>query len=301
MSIKVESAKWKGKTGGGNFGQKFIVFLFKHFNLRIGYGIMYFIMPFYFVFGCKARKSVLKYLRKALGFGGINAICKAWKIYVNFAKIMLDRFSVFAGHGKEFKITENNVNIFDQYTSKEKGFILLGSHTGSFELCGYLLHQNQKKIYTLVYGGEGGYLTENRTKVLNKNNIIPIAITNDMQHLFTINQALDNGNIVSLAADRILGSNKSKELDFLNAKADFPIGPFATASIKDVDVLAVFAFRTGYCKYEVNVFKIEKDLNYQTLNNKLKAESLMKKYVEVLESQVRKYPLQWFNFYDYFK
>ena len=45
-----------------------------------------------------------------------------------------------------------------------------------------------------------------------------------MGHLFEINAALANGEVVSMPSDRVFGSDKHLAIDFLGEKAKFPYG-----------------------------------------------------------------------------
>ena len=106
-----------------------------------------------------------------------------------------------------------------------------------------------------------------------------------------------------MPADRIFGSSKSIRLPFGNAHADFPVGPFAVAAIRDVPVLAVFVFKTAVHRYKIIVRKVEYPSptpSSPRLSAKQKAEVLAKNYVKLLEQQILANPTQWFNFYDFF-
>jgi predicted LPLAT superfamily acyltransferase len=122
-----------------------------------------------------------------------------------------------------------------------------------------------------------------------------------MSHLFAANAALQNGEIVSMPADRVFGSTKSVECDFLNGKADFPVGAFALATSFEVEVLAIFCVKISAKKYKIICKNV---LNTPPSTPTTKHEqiaNLAKKYVAELEKIVRQYPEQWFNFYEFWK
>ncbi|MBQ3690559.1 MAG: lipid A biosynthesis (KDO)2-(lauroyl)-lipid IVA acyltransferase [Bacteroidales bacterium] len=294
------SDKWKGVTGGGNFGQKSLIFLFKHCSVRVGYFFMYFAIPFYMLFGKKSRKAIMHYFQKVFGFGKWKSFINTWKTYNTFGKVLMDRFSIFSGQKSKFKIQEEGNEHFWDLVKKDKGFMLAGSHTGNFEICGYLLKQNYKKNYALVFGGEGQNLQKQRFKQFSKNNVEMLAVQDDMSHLFAMNQALEEGNIITMPADRNLGSTKNVKCKFGNAEANFPLGPFSIAVIRDVPVLAVFVFREKTYKYKLIVKELTlNDLEKESPTKK-KAEILAQKFVHELERQIKKYPNQWFNFFEFF-
>ena len=118
----------------------------------------------------------------------------------------------------------------------------------------------------------------------------------DMSHLFVIDQALSDGEILSMPADRVFGSQKSFSLDFFGAKAKFPQGPFLLAAMRDVPMLFVSVMKTAATKYHISVCKIECKEKGTT---RTKAADLANQYVALLEDTVMHYPAQWYNYFDF--
>ena len=292
-----ESDKWKGVTGGGNFGQKFLILLFKYCDVRIGYFFMYLTIPFYMLFGVKARKSIQHYFQKVYGYGVFKTFFKTWKTYNTFGKVLMDRFSIFSGQKLKFTVEDDGNYLFYDLVKKNEGFMMVGSHTGNFEICGYLLRQDIKKIYALVFGGEGQMLQHQRFMKFKENNVEMLAVEDDMSHLFKINSALQNGDIVTMPADRALGSPKTIRCKFGLTEAEFPTGPFSVAAIRGVPVLAVFVFRIKTYHYKVIVRELKAD---EESNPRKKAALLAQKFAAQLETQIKNYPCQWFNFFEFF-
>ncbi|MCL2246562.1 MAG: lysophospholipid acyltransferase family protein, partial [Lentimicrobiaceae bacterium] len=160
--------------------------------------------------------------------------------------------------------------------------------------------QNTKRINALVFGGETKEVMENRLKLLNLNNVSIIPVFGDMSHIFAVNEALSAGEAVSMPCDRIFGSSKSVECDFLSGKANFPIGAFTLAAHFDVPVIAIFVMKKSVSTYRVYVQPITLD-DSETLSKREKAEQLTRAFVKELEAVVREYPEQWFNFYNFWK
>ena len=293
------SDKWKGVTGGGNFGQRALIFIFRHCNVRVGYAMMYFAMPFYLIFAGKARRASMHYFGWVYGYGFWKSLWKCWCSYINFGKVILDRFAVFAGQKDRFQVEEDRMDLFNDLMTQPGGFMMVGSHTGNYEICGYLLRQDVKKIYTLVFGGEGEILQRQRNAQWVQNNVEMVPVADDMSHLFVINEALQEGGIVSMPADRLLGSSKSITCKFGQAVADFPVGPFSVAAIRRVPVLAVFVFRKATYRYKVIVRRIDADENIR--QPKARAEAMAKEYVDLLYQQVSENQCQWFNFFEFFR
>lgn len=295
MSDNLVQSKWKGKTQGGDFGQRSLVFLIRIFGLRFMYFIMAFAIPFFVIFNRNERKAIVKYYHDICGFGKFRSFLRTFKNNFLFGKMMLDRLAIMAKKNK-FSIKIVNEDLFENFCNDEKGFMIGSAHVGNFELAGYALHQDKKKIHSLIFGGESPDIQARRLEILEKNNIVGIVASVDMSHIFKIKNALDEGNIVSMPCDRMLGSNKSIKVSLLGKETSLPMGPFITAAHSDVKMISIFIMREKVWNYTVYVNEIQYD---GSLNIRQRSEQLARNYAKELESVLRNYSDQWFNFYDF--
>jgi predicted LPLAT superfamily acyltransferase len=299
-----KNSKWKGNTGGGTLGQRGLIFFFRWWNLRFGYTIMAVVVPFYMLFAHKNYMSIYLYFRQHFGFSKWKSFCKTYRNHFLFGQIILDRFAVFAGKKHCFDVEIIGNEYLQNLANGEKGFIMAGSHVGNFEIGGYLLCSDKKPINALIYAGETATMQDNRTKIMSGNNIRLIPVLSDMSHLFAVNAALQNGEIVSMPCDRNHGSTKSVEYDFLNGKADFPVGAFTLAATFDVEVLAVFCIKISTKKYKIFVQPVNGGVAHNAATTTTKHEQINEmvfSYVKELENIVKQYPEQWFNYYKFWK
>ena len=150
----------------------------------------------------------------------------------------------------------------------------------------------------LVYGAESEVIMKNRATQLMAHHIQMIPVTADLSHLFAVNAALEAGQIVSLPADRIYGSQKCVDCLFFGETASFPMGGFALATRKMVEALAVFVMKEGYRSYHIHVRPVTYDR--QAPRNEQVAQ-LAQHFVSEMETILRRYPTQWYNYYDIWK
>ncbi|MDR0206390.1 MAG: lipid A biosynthesis (KDO)2-(lauroyl)-lipid IVA acyltransferase [Bacteroidales bacterium] len=314
---EVKKKVWSGVTGGKKLGQKALLFLFHFFSVTIGYFILIWIVPFYMLFGT-GYKPTYQYFRHHHGYSPRKAFFKTYRNHFIFGQCMLDKFAVYAGRKNFFTIKTTGNELFYRLLEEEKGFIIASSHLGNFELCGYLLKQDKKRINALAFGGETKEVMNNRIKWFALNNVNVIPIFEDISYLFTLNNVLTNGEIVSVSCDRSMGFGKTLECDFLEGKVDFPMGTFSLAVHYDIPILSVFVIKESVSVYNVYVKEIggakceireerkEKEVwgrekGEEKRLKEEKAELLTQKFVKELEIMVRKYPEQWFNYYDFWK
>ena len=283
MADALQHNQWSGKTDGQPWMQRSLIAMFRVVPLWLPYGVMALVVPFYMIFNRKGYKAMYRFFRDRMNYGKWKSF---WKVYANhfrFGQIILDRFGVYAG--KKYRFITEGQELMDELEMHPEGFVNLSSHIGNYEIAGYSLKPKSKRFNALVYAGETATVMENRQKMLSQNNMSMIPVKEDMSHLFLLNNAIDNGEIVSMPADRIFGSQKAVECQFFGEKARFPMGAFALASKKNVPMLAVFVMKESYKTYHAYVREIK---NAQD-------------FADNLEEIVKKYPTQWFNYFDFWK
>lgn len=278
---ELEHNQWSGKTDGTPFMQRALIWLIRHTSVRVPYAIMALVVPFYMLFHHKGYMAIYRFMRQRIGYKPLKAFVSVYRNHYAFGKVVIDRFAAYAG--KKYHFTQEGSEIFEELSNNEAPFLMLSSHVGCYEMSGYMNHLKEKKINVLVYSGESETVMRNRNKIFVSNNISMIPVSADMSHLFEINSALNHGEIVSMPADRIFGSSKFVECKFFGDIARFPAGAFSLARTKKCRMIAVFAMKTGTYKYHF----ITKEVGDA------------QQFANVLENVVRQYPLQWFNYFDF--
>ncbi len=289
--------EWAGTTYGNEWMHKWLIRMLRYIDVRILYlFVALFIIPVCLVLN-PSRGIAYRYFRQRIGYGRMKS---AWKTYTNhclFGQVVVDKFAMYAG--KKFVVEIENYNEFiDRAARKEEGFVQLSAHIGNYEIAGYTLAVEGKRFNALVFAGEKASVMRNRSKMFTGTNISMIAIQPDMSHLFEIDKALTDGGIVSMPADRINGSKKCIELDFLGAKAKFPLGPFSVATMRGLDVLAVNVMKDSLTSYKIYVTPLLYDKG-ATRQEQIK--QLSEAYVAELEKRVRQYPEQWYNYFEFWQ
>lgn len=271
-----------------------LIGLLRVIDVRVLYAFAaVFVVPVCLLFR-PSRGTAYRYFRRRQGFGRWKS---AWKTYTNhclFAQVVIDRFAMFAG--RKFATT---VEGYDHYLALAgKGYVQLSSHIGNYEIAGYTLAAQQQRFNALVFGGEKATVMTGRNRLFADNNIRMIPVMPDGSHLYTLNDALSRHEIVSMPADRVVGSPRTLTVTFLGAPAEFPLGPFAVATMRGMDVLAVNVMKTASRHYTIYVQPLSYD---PTAPRRQQQRQLAESYVRCLEQMLRKYPAQWYNYFDFWK
>lgn len=275
--------------------QESLVVFFRKCDIRIFYVILAFVVPFYMLFNRQGYKSTCRFFRDRFGYGPLKAFCSVYRNHFVFGQIILDRFATYAGKRYRIDVVEGQQD-FDELAEGESSFMMVSSHIGNYELAGYSLRSARKRICALVFGGETETVMANRSRMFTESNISMIPVREDMSHLFEINRALSEGDIVSMPADRVFGSPKTVECEFLGQSAKFPMGPFAIAVQRGIPMLSVFVMKRSAKRYEMYLRKIDCPTDGKPAE---KRERMARAYVADMERIIRMYPAQWFNYYDF--
>ena len=294
---QAQHTQWKGTTDGTPWMQRALVRCLGWMNLPFVYAGMALVVPFYMLFNHQGYLSQYHFFRRRIGHGPLRAFFDVYANHFRFGQIILDRFAFYGG--KRFKlITEGNER-FMALCDEPGGFMQIGTHVGNFELAGYMLSQDKKIINALVYGGETGTVMENRTRIFGDKNLRLILTDGTIDHVFEMNRALSEGEIVSMHGDRTFGSLKTFRCQVMGAPAQLPMGPYILAATRDVPVLCTFVMKESVTTYHTYVYELTLPKEMQGKNAKERAAALAQAYADRLSVILNRYPHQWLNYYEF--
>jgi predicted LPLAT superfamily acyltransferase len=291
---RTDERQWQGKTDGTPWMHRTLISMFKFIPLPVMYFFMSFTIPYYLIAHRKERRAIYHYFRRRQGYSRLKA---SWHTIANhyvFGAVVMDKFASYAG--RKFKITVENMDIFRKYAFSDKGFVMLTAHVGNGEICGYSL-KAPKRMNVLAYGGEAETISQSRSRILTSNNIRLIPTDDDMEYLFVIRNALDDGEILSLHADRVYGSSKTVSARLLGSSADLPVGPFAVSLMGEVPALTVFAVKKSLNSYKIFIENVDGGAADAPMNER--AAAMAQSYCNNLGKVLRQHPNQWFNYYEF--
>lgn len=290
--------QWQGTTDGTPWMQRTLVRTLAWMNLPFVYVIMAFVVPYYMFFNHQGYLSQYHFFRRRLGRSPLRAFFDVYANHFRFGQIILDRFAFYGGR-RCFKLIVEGDARFMELCRQPGGFMQLGTHVGNFELAGYMLSQQHKTINALVYGGETGTVMENRNRIFEHQNLRLILTNGNIDHVFEMNRALADGEIVSMHGDRIFGSQKTLTCRILAAEAQLPLGPYLLAATRDVPVLCTFVMKEGTYTYHIFVHELLLPDELQGKPARIRAAALAQAYGDRLSDILRRYPHQWLNYYEF--
>lgn len=290
------NTSWAGDTFGTTWMHETLIKMLRWIDVRIIYAfVAVFVVPVTLVVSPGAR-VIYHYFRRVWKFSALKSVVATYRNHYIFSQVIIDRFAIWSG--KKYNITVEGEEAFQYLDSQPEGFVQLSAHVGNYEVAGYHLSSKLKRFNALVFSGEKATVMENRNRMFADRNMRMISSSADMSHIFELDNALTSGEIVSMPADRMLGSTKSVTKEFLGLPAKFPLGPFNIATMRGYNVIAVNVVKVKWNTYAIRVVDLPYD---KEASRREQVAQLSEAYVRELERVVRKYPYQWFNFHEFWE
>jgi predicted LPLAT superfamily acyltransferase len=216
-----------------------------------------------------------------------------FKSYFTFGQTIIDKVSISAGMRNKFSYEFDGIEILKDLLAQKKGGVLISAHVGNFEIAEYFFGEIDLdfQINLVTTDLEHSDIKSYLEKITKKSSVKFIIIKDDLSHIFDINAALARNELVCFTGDRYFEGVKSFTTEFLGAPAIFPAGPFLIASRLNVPVVFVYVMKEPNLHYHLYA--------RESHSKKRDEHGLLKAYIESVESILNKYPLQWFNYFDF--
>lgn len=286
-------AQWDGKSRGLVIGYKIFIFFIQKLGIRSAYFLLYFVSFYFLLFSIQGTKSSLYYFHKRLGFSKFRSFLKVYKNNYVFGQTIIDKVVISYGLGNKFTYNHDGGNVIKQLLKDKKGGILISAHVGNFEIAEYFFSEMDEfsQINLVTTDNEHQEIKEYLETISGKSNIKFIIVNEDMSHIFEINNALSNNELICFTGDRYFEGTKILSEQLLGKEAKFPAGPFLLGSRLKVPVIFVYVMKETAKHYHLYA-------NEAKFKNR-DAQDLLKKYTESIEWILKKYPYQWFNYFDF--
>lgn len=287
------SDEWEGKSRGTVLGYKIFIFFIKKLGIRAAYFLLYFIAFYFCFFAAKSTKSIYYYLRKRLAYSKFKSTIGVFKSYFKFGQTIIDKTAITSGLKDQFTYEFDGVENITNLLDKGEGGVLISAHVGNFELAEYFFEEidTRAQINLVTTDAEHQDIKEYLESVTKKSNLKFILIGEDLSHIFEINAALSRGELVCFTGDRFFEGTKSLNEELLGQEARFPAGPFLLASRLKVPVVFVYVMKETAKQY--HLYARTAEVRHRD------AQGLLKKYTESVEWVLKDYPLQWFNYFNF--
>ncbi|MEG3767583.1 acyltransferase [Alteromonas sp. 14N.309.X.WAT.G.H12] len=291
---------------GTLLGMQILLTVYRIAGRRVLMCVMAPVVLYFYLSGKQARKASETFrLRAAKLNGQVNTgFWGGYKHFLTFSNAAFDKIDAWLGRISVADLTYTNEALFQHIRTSGKGAIFIGSHLGNLEVCRALnAHKYASPINVLVF-------TQNAIKFNSLLQKIHPDVRINMMEVSNITPALmiqlrdkiDQGESLVIVGDRtsVSVSGRVSYVDFMGFPAPFSQGPFILASLLECPVYLLFCLRekTGYHM----IFEhFSTPLTLPRKDRQSHLDEVIARFAQRLAFYAAQYPMQWFNFYDFWQ
>lgn len=244
------------------------------------------------------RRAAREFLSRALGRRA--SLADVLRNFWTFSQVVLDRVYLLGDRSCRLDVDSENVDVLGAALAEGRGCLLVGSHLGSFEASRIISLQRPDVNLRIVLDrsvsrNANGMLESLNPKLASQ--VIDTSVQEGTLAL-SIGEALVQGDLVALTADRMAAGERSVKVDFLGKQAEFPLGPFLLATATGAPVILFFGLYEGGRRYRV-VFETFEFAAPRRGERGRGLERAVQAYADRLSHHARQAPYNWFNFYPF--
>lgn len=289
---------WQGKSKGSPLGYRIFVWVLRNFGVMPAYFLLRSVVLHYLLFSYRSSKAIYYYFHKRLGYNFLRSFFNIYRNYYAFGQSIIDKVVMMAGIPNKFTFHFDGRHNLEKIVSLKKGGLLLSCHIGNWEVAGHWLKHLNTKVHIVMFDGEHEKIKQYITGVTGERSVNVIVIKEDLSHIYEISEAFERNELVCMHADRFLDGNKTMKANFLGEEANFPMGPFVLATTFKVPVTFVFAMKETWKHYHLFASEIKE---YGQGKRDEIMQKMLNEFVAEMETKVRRYPVQWFNYYNFWQ
>jgi KDO2-lipid IV(A) lauroyltransferase len=252
-------------------------------------GIFYTLVP-------SARRAVEANLVRVLGDGDpVRTHIRSFKLFVNYAQAITDTYAMHLGQRLPVDAIAGGRELVARLKRDGRGAIFVTGHFGWWSLSPYVMELTGLSAPVLAMAEEpNARLQEFEQRFRQKWRIV--YTTGSPFASLELAAVLRRGETVAMQMDRSLGG-PSVSVPFFGRPARFPLGPATLARVTGAPLVPTFMVREGWKGFRAVA---EEPIEVEhTADRAADLRAATERVVRIYESYVRRYPLQWFNFHDF--
>jgi predicted LPLAT superfamily acyltransferase len=282
-------------------GHLFFYAVLKVGGLRCAYLFLYPVIFSYVLFSRKIHAVTSPYLKKRFPHSSGGQLFRAtFSNLFAFGQVLVDR--AWLGLVEKADMTGTLVGkeeLFDAIAAG-KGAVLVTAHVGPWQTAMAYLNLLPVKVHALMQYDQFAAAKHFFDLGKKDRHFNIINIEGSFGGMIDAAAALQRGEVVTIMADRYI-KGSTKTVEFLGNEVRLPDAAYTLAACFDAPVVVFLAAKTGATHFELRVW----DIFYPTFEDRSTRNEALRqccrKYAEALEKYVKKYPYQWYNFFEIWK
>lgn len=287
-------------------GIKFLFLVYRTLGRGVFNVILLPVILYYYCFQRRARRASRSYLQRVRAQGGLTESSSLRilniKHFFQFGGGLLDKLAAWSGGIVPGDVQYLRYREFLDVVEGGQGCLVIASHLGNMEVSRMLADSHKRvKLNILVHTKHAESFNRILKEVDESSclNLIQVSEVSPATAVI-LNEKVQAGEVVVIAGDRtpIGGGQRQSEVKFLGDLALMPQGPYILAAILRCPVYLIFCVR-GDSGYQVIIEPFAEKIRLSRKNRDSELQQWTQRFADRLASFTLQFPLQWFNFYDF--
>ncbi|MDB5729358.1 MAG: lipid biosynthesis acyltransferase, partial [Noviherbaspirillum sp.] len=255
FSSKGSGAEWARRPERSNM---LMLRIMTWISLRLGRApgraVLHLIVAYFLLFAPASRAGSMRYLSRVLGRRARWS--DVYRHFFWFASTIHDRVYLINERFDLFDIRVHGEPVIEEALAGGQGVFLIGAHMGSFEAIGSLGRNRTGLKVAMAMYEENARNISAVLAAINPNAQQNVIGLGHIDSMLKINEALQQGSMVGMLADRTFGDDTTLPVTLLGATAQLPVGPFRMAAIMRRPVIFMVGLYLGGNRYEIHFEKL---------------------------------------------
>jgi predicted LPLAT superfamily acyltransferase len=314
--VRRRSAHWARIGERGSLaGLRFLGTLDRLLPRFVSQAVLYPVTAYFFATHPRARQASRRFLAAA---GQPATLGLSFRHFMSFSLNILDK--VAAWHDPErmerkVDFPPDARRLFVDTLAQGRGLLLLSSHLGNLELARAMATLIPGvKVNALVYAQNSRKLNAMLRETSDKYGLRLIFVQEiGADTAVLLHEKVAAGEVVVIVGDRVpvppdsssieRASGSTVRAPFLGTSAPFAVGPYVLAHVLECPVLLFFCMRErlkdGAWGYRLYLEPFADRIHLPRKGRAETAAAWAGRYAERLAAYAARFPLQWYNFYDF--
>jgi predicted LPLAT superfamily acyltransferase len=290
------------------WGIRFLFAIHQILGQKILQLVLYPVVFYYWLGNPATRAASISYLDKIAALKPDSQLTGnfrcSYQHLLCFANAIIDKIAAWSGDISLSNVSYQGIEALKKHLQTGRGALVLVSHLGNLDVCRMLAtYEPSIKINVLVHTRHAqkfNYLLSLYNPD-SKLNLLQVTEINPGTAM-SLAEKIDNGELVIIAADRtpVVNNQRVVAVDFLGAMALFPQGPFVLAGLLRCPVYSLFCVKHEH-KYVIIFELFRETIELPRSSREQAIKRVAESYAHRLADYCLSYPLQWFNFYDFWQ
>lgn len=292
---------------GSSLGLQLLLFIYRFGGRFLVKAALYPVVGYFFLTGRQARNASFEYLTTLYQASYLTqkpSLKMSYLHFLSMAHAALDKVDVWLGNITMESIILENQDVIEALNANHRGGVIIGSHLGNLEICRALSFEHAPGIFNILVFTEHAKKFNDFLEKVNPRVGINLIEVKEFgpQLAILLQEKIDMGEYVVVAGDRTSASVSGRitSAKFLGKAAPFSQGPFILAGLLKCPVLTMFCLRDGN-KFRLIFEMLTEKVNWNRANRAAELTRLTQAFANSLEKHCAMFPLQWFNFFDFWQ